>query len=71
MVLGLAWMGYTYVNLHKKEIPVAEIPPPPNPFVDFNNTLASAEPDVQIEAAIDAVKQMILMPGWVPTDFYL
>jgi hypothetical protein len=66
--LGLIWMGFSYITLHKKSLPIPEIPPPPNPFIEFNNALMTVAPDVQIEMIILSVDLLTTMPGWIPTD---
>lgn len=69
VALGLGWMGFTYFTMHKKEMPLAEtLPPPSNPFFDFNKQLMSVAPDVEIESVMLAVKRLLSMPGWIPID---
>jgi len=68
ILLGMAWMGFTYLTLHKKRLPVVEAPPPPNPFLEFNTALASSAPDVEMEMVVLAVDLLTTMPGWIPTD---
>lgn len=68
VLLGLGWMGYTYITMHKKVPPVVEIPPPPNPYLDFNKTLMAVAPDPQIEMVVVSIMRLVSMPGWIPTD---
>ena len=68
VLLGLAWMGFTYVTLHKKTLPVVNIPPPPNPFLQFNNMLMSTAPDAEVELVALTVEMLTTMPGWIPVD---
>ncbi len=68
VALGLVWMGFTYLNLHKMRMPVAEMPRPPNPFMEFNNTLMTVAPDVELELVVLTVDLLTTMPGWIPTD---
>jgi hypothetical protein len=68
VLLGLVWMGYNYMNMHKQEEPIVEIPPPPNPFLDYNKTLMAVAPVDQIEMVVVSIMRLVSMPGWVPID---
>jgi len=68
VLLGLAWMGYTYVNIHKKAMPVVQAPPPPNPFLAYNNALASVPPEAEVDTVVQSINTLTTMPGWVPVD---
>lgn len=68
VLLGLGWMGFSYLTLHKKTMPVIAVPPPPNPFIEFNKTLMTAAPDVEIEMVVLTIDLLTTMPGWIPTD---
>jgi len=68
VLLGMAWMGFTYLTLHRKQMPVITIPPPANPFLEYNNILASNAPDVEVELVGLTVDMLTTMPGWIPTD---
>jgi hypothetical protein len=68
VVLGLGWMGYSFVTMHKKQMPVVvEAPPPENPYLAFNKALASPSPDEELKKMLANVQRLYTMPGWQPT----
>ncbi|HVY53655.1 MAG TPA: hypothetical protein VHA13_03960 [Gammaproteobacteria bacterium] len=69
VILGVAWMGYSYVNMQKKKMPViVEVPPPQNPYLDFNKTLLSIAPDIEARAALFRLMPVLGIPGWSVTQ---
>lgn len=68
VVLGLGWMGYSFVTMHKKQIPVVvEVPPPENPYLAFNKALTTPAPDEELKIMLANIKHLYTMPGWQPT----
>lgn len=64
VIIGLGWMFFNYLTTQK-----AEAPPPPqvNPYLAFNQALASPAPDALMHELISAVKKLFTLPGWEAT----
>jgi hypothetical protein len=69
-MLGLGWMGYSYVTMHKKKIvTIVEMPAPKNPYIEYNRALLTASPSIEMRSVIEALNPFLSLPGWVATDF--
>jgi len=69
VVVGLAWMGYSYITLHKKTISQIQVLTPfQNPYAEFNNELTSPSPDSEIPRIIGGINNLLTLPGWTATD---
>ncbi len=68
VALGLAWMGFTYITLHKKKLPTFQLSAPENPFLNYNTTLMSPSPEIEIKTVVLVLNLLTTMPGWIPTD---
>lgn len=69
VILGLLWMGYSYLTLHKKKIPiVTRAPVFENPYIDFNKALTTPAPDQEITQVIQEVNGLLTLPGWTLTE---
>lgn len=69
VMLGLAWMGFTYLTLHKKKLPIIQVlPRAENPFIEFNTALMSVAPEDAVELVVLVLKLLVTMPGWIPIN---
>ncbi len=70
LLLGLAWMGFSYLNWHKKSAPlVKEVSQPvSNPYFEYNTALMSPAPELEIEMLVLTIDLLTTMPGWIPID---
>lgn len=68
VVLGLGWMGYSYLTMHKKQMPmIVAAPLPENPYLAFNKVLSTPAPDDELKIIMANIRRLYTMPGWLPT----
>ncbi|EKD55102.1 MAG: hypothetical protein ACD_60C00026G0009 [uncultured bacterium] len=65
IALILIWMGFTYVSIHRKELPKV-IVGIVNPYQYYINTLTSPSPDREIRGLTAKIKTLYTIPGWQP-----
>ncbi len=67
VLLGLIWMGWTYITSRPTAPPTLILPPPPNPYQNYINTLKSPDPSEEIRWLANTIWQLSTIPGWRPT----
>lgn len=66
IVLGLLYVGYTWLTTtYKKELPTAFVSYV-NPYQVFLDTLTSPDPSDEIQNINNKIELLYRMPGWVP-----
>jgi len=70
VTLGLAWMGYTYITTHKKEVPiiVTYAPVAANPYESYNAALMTPSPANEVAAIIAKINELSSLPAWIATQ---
>lgn len=68
VIIGLAWMGYTYLNTFKPQlVQFKQAPPPPNPYASFYSTMNTSDPVAEVESLVRNLWVLPTMPGWHAT----
>lgn len=67
VVVAIAWMLWSYLS--KEKAVVVEAQPEVNPYQVYNATLASPEPNQEINRFVEVAKLFFAMPGWQPVHF--
>jgi hypothetical protein len=65
VLLGLLWMGWTYVTTHRQELPQMVVGVV-NPYQAYMNALTSADPAVEVSRVANNVSLLYSIPGWIP-----
>lgn len=65
VIMGLLWMGWTYVETHKKSLPIV-ISRTINPYQGYVNALMTPNPADEIYKLTQNISLLLTMPGWYP-----
>jgi hypothetical protein len=65
VALGFLWMGWTFISLHKKELPRVLVGVV-NPYQLYVNRLTSPNPASQIHKIVNYTSLLFTVPGWYP-----
>ncbi len=66
-IVAIALVWWMWSHFTKREI-VQEVVPQANPYAAYNSALMSPAPDQLVQAFLDQLKLLYLMPGWVPVQ---
>lgn len=65
VIIGLCWMGWTYLKTHKKELPIT-VASVVNPYQNYLNALTSPDPRREMKQIFYAIHWLYTIPGWYP-----
>lgn len=65
VMLGLLWMGWTYVTTRQKILPPVPIGAV-NPYQLYLDTLNSPDPSLEMQQFFEKIKLLYTIPGWWP-----
>lgn len=62
VILGVVWFLYSYLTSRREIAPVTFVQA--NPYIEFNNELATIAPDQTIDQFLGDLRVLFSMPGW-------
>lgn len=65
ILLGMLWMGWTYLTTHRQELPQMVVGVV-NPYQAYINALTSPDPAAEISRVASNVSLLYSIPGWIP-----
>jgi hypothetical protein len=65
VVLGVMYMGYSYLSMHKKELPVSFVTAS-NPYQGYIDALTTPDPSKELHNVFNGVTIFLTIPGWEP-----